>query len=100
MISAVPSASARPSHEDDMAARYPGPGLRKRARASGLAVAASPRPGAVDLDLEREAEHDPDRHDRGEHSDALERRVDDDRPDDVGDDQDLEAGQSEPAGGG
>src|SRR5450755_449953 len=53
----------------------------------------APRPQAVDLHLEREAEHDPDHHHDAEHGDALEGGVDDDRPDDVGDDQDLEAEQ-------
>ena len=57
------------------------------------------RPGAgstadpVDLDLQREAEEDADHDDDAQDADALERRVDDDRPNDVGDDQHLQAEQ-------
>jgi hypothetical protein len=51
-----------------------------------------PRPEAVDLHLEREAEHDSN-NDEGEHSDALERRIDNDRPNDVRDDEHLESEQ-------
>src|SRR6185503_9722623 len=65
--------------------------LTLTSRRSGLA--AAPRTGAFDLNLQREAEEDADQHDDAEHGDALERRVDDDRPDDVGHDQDLEAEQ-------
>src|SRR5919106_57493 len=52
-----------------------------------------PRPGAVDLDFEREAQEDPDHDDGTEHRDPLEGGLDHDRPDDVGDDEYLEAEQ-------
>src|SRR4029450_8880353 len=55
-----------------------------------------PWPHAVHLDLEREAEEDPYDHDHPQHGDALEGLIDNDRPDDVGDDQHLEAEQDAP----
>ena len=66
-------------------------------RAALLGSPAVPRPEAVDLDLEREAEQYPDHHDEPEHPDALEGAIHDDRQDDVGDDEDLDAEQDRPA---
>src|SRR5436190_23910106 len=52
-----------------------------------------PWPEALDLHFEREAEQDPDDDDDAEHRHALVCRRDDDRPDDVSDDEHLEAEQ-------
>ncbi len=58
-----------------------------------------PRPAPVDLDLETEAQKRPDQHDQPEHEDALQRRLDRHRADDVRRDQQFEArsGSTAPA---
>src|ERR1035437_1935366 len=56
-----------------------------------------PWPSPVDLGFQREAQHDPDQHDHPQYPDALERRVDDDRSNDVGDYQHFEAEQDHPS---
>ena len=61
---------------------------------AAIELPPAPRPDAIDLHLERETEEDPDHDDDAKNGDALECRVDDYRPDDVGDDQDLEAEQN------
>src|SRR3954452_19359592 len=63
-----------------------------RVRCGDQAV-AGPTPDTVDLDLQREAEEDSDHDDDAEDRDAFERRVDDDRPDDVSDDQYFQSQQ-------
>src|SRR5665647_2356335 len=56
-----------------------------------------PWPSPLDLGFQREAQHDPDQHDHPQYPDALERRVDDDCPNDVGDYQHFEAEQDHPS---
>src|SRR4051812_38922594 len=65
--------------------------LRRPVAASEAPTA--PRPRSVDLDLEGEAEHDPNHDDHSQDGDALDRRVHDDRTDDVADDEHLEPKQ-------
>lgn len=69
---------------------------RRRARAS-RDTPPIPWPRAVDLDFEREAQHDPDQHDDSQHGHALDRLVDNDRANDVGDDEHLEAEKDHPS---
>src|SRR5512132_321666 len=71
-------------------------GALLRTRVWLSATPAVPWPHAVRLDLEREAEEDPHNHDHAQHGDALDGLIDNDRPDDVGDDQHLEAEQDAP----
>src|SRR3954454_20040980 len=63
------------------------------ASGAGIRLSPVPRPDTVDLDLQREAEEDSDHDDDAEDRDAFERRVDDDRPDDVSDDQYFQSQQ-------
>src|SRR5207247_864646 len=77
--------------------------FRVRGRRLGIRDAGhlppTPRPEAVDLDLEREAEEDPDDDDDAKDCRTFEGGVNDDGPDDVGDDQNLEAEQNAAAEG-
>ena len=79
------------SHSSFVNARTRWPSPVNRVELPGV-----PRPQAVDLDFEREAQHDSDQHDQSEHPDALQRLIDQDRPDDVSDDQHLKAKQDHP----
>src|SRR6202012_5311596 len=54
---------------------------------------SAPWPHAIDLHFEREAQEDPDHDDDAERRHAFDGGVDNDGPDDVSDDQDLEAEQ-------
>ena len=58
---------------------------------------AAPGHDAVELDIEREAEERPNQHDEAERGRVLERLVDGDGEDDVGDDQHFEAEEDRPA---
>jgi hypothetical protein len=51
---------------------------------------ALPRPAALNLDLERKAQKRPEKDDEAEHSQVVESRVDGDRADAIGSDQELE----------
>jgi hypothetical protein len=78
--------------------RAPLPKLSAFGRRLGVLAAVelgpAPRPDAIDLHLERETEEDPDKNDDAKDGDTLDGRVNDYGPDDVGDDQDLEAEQN------
>src|SRR5512132_3126278 len=71
-------------------------GALLRTRVWLSATPTVPWPHAVHLDLEREAEEDPHNHDHAQHGDALDGLIDNDRLDDIGDDQHLEAKQDAP----
>ena len=62
-------------------------------RALFVALVPGPGPAPFDLDLEREAEEGPDENDAAEDEQALKRRLDRHRVDDVGGDQELEPEQ-------
>jgi len=67
-----------------------------RTRVWVSATPTVPRPDAVHLDLEGEAEQDSYDHDHAQHNNALDGLLNDDRLDDVGHDQHLEAEQDAP----
>ena len=53
---------------------------------AAVELGPTPRPDAIDLHLERETEADPDQNDDAKDGDTLDGRVNDDGPDDVGND--------------